>query len=243
MHLAREGFNIILLARRRSKLEDVRAEIQKEIPSAEIKIIVADLVSEGKKDKIADVLSQLGSLEGISIVVNNAGVDVLEPFTTIETEKIIDLISINCFALAAICHKFIPVFSERLRKEGKKSAIINVGSVAGEMPLPLHNVYSASKGYVGRLTKNLSLAYNEIDWLLLKPSEVSTAMTCYKQQDLLTVSAQQCVAGALRDLGRRVETNGYITHKIQSYIYSCLPATIFNYFWTRFFAPEFMGER
>ena len=92
---------------------------------------MADLVLEGKKDKFADVLSELDSLKGISIVVNNAGVDVLEPFTDLSTEKIIDLISINCFALAAICHKFIPLFSERLRKEGKKSAIINVGSVAG----------------------------------------------------------------------------------------------------------------
>ena len=131
LQLAREGFNIILLARRRSKLEEVKAEIQREIPSAQVKIIVADLVSEGKKDKFADVLSELDSLKGISIVVNNAGVDVLEPFTDLSTEKIIDLISINCFALAAICHKFIPLFSERLRKEGKKSAIINVGSVAG----------------------------------------------------------------------------------------------------------------
>ena len=111
LQLAREGFNIILLARRRSKLEEVKAEIQREIPSAQVKIIVADLVSEGKKDKFADVLSELDSLKGISIVVNNAGVDVLEPFTDLNTEKIIDLISINCFALAAICHKFIPLFS------------------------------------------------------------------------------------------------------------------------------------
>jgi 17beta-estradiol 17-dehydrogenase / very-long-chain 3-oxoacyl-CoA reductase len=41
------------------------------------------------------------------------------------------MVSINCFALSAICHKFIPIFSERLLKEGKRSAIINVGSVAG----------------------------------------------------------------------------------------------------------------
>ena len=57
LQLAREGFNIILLARRRSKLEEVKAEIQREIPSAQVKIIVADLVLEGKKDKFADVLS------------------------------------------------------------------------------------------------------------------------------------------------------------------------------------------
>lgn len=64
-------------------------------------------------------------------MVNNAGVDVLENFIDLPTEKIIDLISINCFALAAICHKFIPILCERVLKEGKKSAIINVGSVAG----------------------------------------------------------------------------------------------------------------
>jgi short-subunit dehydrogenase len=52
------------------------------VPSTELKIIVADLVEEGKKDTIAEVLSEINSLKkGISIVVNNAGVDALAPFT------------------------------------------------------------------------------------------------------------------------------------------------------------------
>lgn len=55
------------------------------------------------------------------------------------------------------------------------------------MPIPLFNVYSASKGYVGQLTNNLAMEYPNINWFLLKPSEVCTAMTCYKT-DIFTVT-------------------------------------------------------
>lgn len=86
--------------------------------------------------------------------------------------------------------------------------------------MPYHNLYSASKGYVGRLTRNLAIEYPHIDWLLLKPGEVSTAMTCFKKLDILTIDSQSCVAGTLDDLGYNTTTNGNIRHKIQNYFFA-----------------------
>jgi len=111
------------------------------------------------------------------------------------------------------------------------------------MPLPLHNVYSASKAYVNQLTKILALEYPAIDWLVLRPSEVSTPMTCHKPLDIFTITPRQCAAGTLNDLGHRVETNGHISHKIQSFIYTIVPRWLFNLLWTKVFAPEFMQLR
>lgn len=71
----------------------------------------------------------------------------------------------------------------------------------GEMPIPLHNVYSASKGYVNQLTRNLTLEYPEIDWLVLRPSEVCTPMTCNKPLDIFTITAKKCASSTLDDLG------------------------------------------
>jgi hypothetical protein len=65
-------------------------------------------------------------------------------------------------------------------------------------------------------------------------------MTCHKKLDLFTITAKQCVVGTLNDLGHVTETNGFISHKIQSFIYQHLPQSLFNLVWTKLFAPQFM---
>jgi len=68
--------------------------------------------------------------------------------------------------MTILSHHFIPLFQERKHRLKKKSAIINVASMAGksllnsaEIPMPLHNVYSASKAYVDYLSRALSYEY------------------------------------------------------------------------------------
>jgi short-subunit dehydrogenase len=103
--------------------------------------------------------------------------------------------------------------------------------------MPMLNIYSASKAYVGQLTNNLSKENPAITWLLLNPSEVSTAMTCFKE-DIFTVSVRKCVGGALRDFGHETKTNGALSHKVQSYYFANLSSGLFNQVWTKKFAPE-----
>jgi hypothetical protein len=68
-------------------------------------------------------------------------------------------------------------------------------------------------------------------------------MTCFKNLDLFTISPQDCAEGAINDLGHALVTNGHITHKIQSFIYSLLPRWLFNFIWTKIFAPQDMALR
>jgi short-subunit dehydrogenase len=76
-------------------------------------------------------LPALNRFKNISIVVNNAGVDILGKFTSLTAQKVADLTTLNCFSLAAVCHKFIPYFEARTKETGLKCGFINVGSVAG----------------------------------------------------------------------------------------------------------------
>lgn len=103
--------------------------------------------------------------------------------------------------------------------------------------MPYFSLYSGTKAYVSKLTKNLALEIPEIDWLILNPSEVSTAMTCFKSLDLFTITPQQCAKGAIDDLGHDIVTNGHISHKVQSFVYSVLPVAFFNSIWMKVFAP------
>lgn len=67
----------------------------------------------------------------MSILVNNVGVDVLEHYCKLSEEEIVDLIKVNCFPMSILSHYYIPIFQERKHRFRKKSAIINVSSMAG----------------------------------------------------------------------------------------------------------------
>ena len=67
--------------------------------------------------------------------------------------------------------------------------------------MPLHNVYSASKAYVDRLTIALQYENPELDIVSLRPSEVSTPMTFNKKTDIMTITAEECAEGFLDNLG------------------------------------------
>jgi short-subunit dehydrogenase len=41
--------------------------------------------------------------------------DILDKFTNLSTQKVIDLVNLNCFAVTAICYKFIPYFEKRTK--------------------------------------------------------------------------------------------------------------------------------
>jgi len=49
----------------------------------------------------------------------------------LSVESIINLIQINCFSLAALNHKYLRIFKDKVKRTGKKCAIINVSSISG----------------------------------------------------------------------------------------------------------------
>ena len=137
--------------------------------------MVADLAKEAQKENLTDVLPALNGYD-FSIVVNNAGADILDYYHNLSVEQIFHIINLNCLAVLALTYKYAMIFKEKT-KGGKHCAILNVGSIAGkfyhnsgEIPIPLFDIYTASKGYVTKLTKNLSMELPQIDWVLLNPS-------------------------------------------------------------------------
>lgn len=94
------------------------------------------------------------------------------------------------------------------------------------------------------LSRALSYEYaKQIDIISLNPSEVSTPMTYNKPKDIFTIMPEDCAEGLLNDLGFEKQTNGYWSHKLQSWLYSALPECVFNFIWMRYVAPDFMRER
>jgi short-subunit dehydrogenase len=91
-------------------------------------------------------------------LVNNAGLDVFNKYHLLKEEDIINTIIVDCIPQAILIRKLILKLSKR-----PHSAIINVSSVAGEIPCSYYNVYSAAKSFNNYLSQTLSYEYPNVD--------------------------------------------------------------------------------
>lgn len=143
---AEEGYKLILLARRKEKLEELAKKLEKQ---TKCHIIALDI---REKDKIKEALLNLPEeFSEIDILVNNAGLALgLDPSYKSAWDDWEQMIETNCTALAFMTHLILPGMVKR-----NKGHIINVGSVAGNYAYPNGNVYGATKAFVNHFSKNL----------------------------------------------------------------------------------------
>ncbi len=96
--------------------------------------------------------SVLGKSGKVDILVNGAGINSPTPFLEIPEEELDRIMDINFKAVFLACQVFGKYFVER----GEPASIINLGSISGLNPLSRVFSYSASKGAVHNLSKNLA---------------------------------------------------------------------------------------
>jgi short-subunit dehydrogenase len=137
--LARNGFDVVLVARTASKLQDAAKELQKSGVSADV--IASDL---SRPNAAADIVAELKrrNIE-IEILVNNAGYGLAGPFVDNDLQRELDMIQVNIVALTQLTKLLLrPMVAQ------KRGRILNVASTAAFQPGPLMAVYYATKAYV-----------------------------------------------------------------------------------------------
>ncbi|UFX45594.1 SDR family oxidoreductase [Bradyrhizobium sp. 41S5] len=144
--LARRGYDLILVARNRERLDGLAKRLSQETGRS-IEIVPADLAKRGDVSRIESVLR---SNEGISVLVNNAGVGATAPLLASDVDKMSDLIALNVDALMRLTYAAVPGFVAR-----GGGTIINIASVVGVQPELLNGVYGGSKAFVLALTHSL----------------------------------------------------------------------------------------
>jgi len=144
---ADNGFDLIITARRRARLESLAAELE---PKCRVSIVAADLSEADGPAQLHRSVVDLGR-RPIEVLVNNAGVISNEPFAQAPLETVTGLINLNVRALAELTHLFLPEMVNR-----GYGRILNVASVASFQPVPGLGVYAASKAFVLSLTEALA---------------------------------------------------------------------------------------
>ena len=137
---ANNGYDIVVVARQESMLEEVAAELSR-YRDISVTVIAKDLTQESAPQEIYDELKARKIV--IDVLVNDAGVGQGGMFHETDFEKSINVIKLNIEALTRMTKLFLTDMVAR--NSGK---ILNVGSVAGFEPGPLAAVYHASKAYV-----------------------------------------------------------------------------------------------
>jgi uncharacterized protein len=135
---AGNGHEVVLVARRRDRLETLAAEIQAKGGKAHV--VELDLCGEGAVDALEKILEQNGLTP--EILVNNAGFGLIGPAATLEEAHQLEMVELNIKALSALTLRFMkPIMAA-------KGGILNVASIASFMPGPNFAVYYATKAYV-----------------------------------------------------------------------------------------------
>lgn len=235
---AKLGFNIVLLARNRKKLEDTSDELKKLNPKINVQIVQADLAQSQNEEFFDNIYNQVKDLD-ISVLINNAGIDCYDKFLDLKDSYLKDLINVNCLPPVMLTRKLLPKMSAR----ASKSAVLNVSSGAGIIPLAYYTTYSGTKALVDLFTRSLADEYPNMDIMSLKPFDVSTKMMYYKAPDIMTITIEECVRGTLNDLGHQDDSYGHWKHKLQGELYMFIPRFIFNFIYLKFVAPDFFKER
>jgi short-subunit dehydrogenase len=146
--LAPYADTLILVARRGERLAALEQELLRENKQLTIHSRTVDLSDEAQIDGLAQWVKESGFM--LDLLVNNAGLGDHGDFSSADWAKLKRIISVNITALTKLTYLLLPVL-----RHARPSAIINVSSIAGFLPLPNTAVYAASKSYVTSLSEGL----------------------------------------------------------------------------------------
>jgi uncharacterized protein len=160
--LAERGYELVLVARRKDRLE----QLAKELPTA-AEVIARDLSTEAAKLP-GDVRKK--GIE-VDLLVNNAGFGLRGRFAELDAERQAEMVRLNCEAVVVLTHAFLPAMIERGR-----GGVITVASTAGLQPLPYEATYGATKAFATNLTEALhaELRGTGVKALAVNPGPVPT---------------------------------------------------------------------
>lgn len=142
-YLSELGHDLILVARRKDKLEELKKELK-----TDVEIIPMDLI---KKENVYKLYEQTKE-KNIDILVNNAGFGLFGMTYETDLERELEMIDLNIVAPHILTKLFLKDFVKR-----NSGYILNVCSSAGFMAGPRLNTYYATKNYLTKFT----MAINE----------------------------------------------------------------------------------
>jgi len=235
--LAQRGFSLCLLGRNYEKLNNLKLELQGSFKNIFIHTITIDFQDSLDQYFLESIQNEIDDLD-ISIMVNNVGGGIIDNFTEIKEKKIKEFLLVTSLPLIKLCHYILKKM--KLRKN-KKSAIINVSSIAGLYPCPYFSVYSSLEAFIDMFSRSLAKeAGKDIDILSVRPFLVAKSVSVLgKLFGFITPS--ECAQSILSKVGVFNVSYGHWKHVLQGNILEIIP-DIFKKMFFKFLGPYILKK-
>lgn len=157
--LAKDGWNLILVARSEERLQQLRMNLEKE-HGVFVQVVVEDLTHPDAPRNIFENIEV-----SVDLLINNAGMGEYGEFENISLDRDLATMDLNMRSLTEITKWFVPAMIER-----GSGQVLNVASVAAFQPGPGMAIYFASKAYV--------LSFSEALAEELRPKGITVSCLC-----------------------------------------------------------------
>src|SRR5262245_9939056 len=135
--LAERGFPLVLVARRKDRLEGLAARLGA-AHRVDTLVVAEDLARAGACERVRDAV---GARE-VGLLVNNAGFGFSGRFAETDANDDAEMVTVNCGVVVRLAHLYLPPMLRR-----RRGAMIVLASVAGYQPTPWFAVYGATKAF------------------------------------------------------------------------------------------------
>ncbi|MCD4823861.1 MAG: SDR family oxidoreductase [Phycisphaerae bacterium] len=150
--LAERGYDLILVARRQERLDELADDLRRQFDVA-AEAIAADLTTAGDLQKVARRIAESSRFE---FLVNNAGFGTLPLFAETDIESQDAMARLHVLAPMHLAHAALPGMIQR-----HKGFIVNVASVAGFFQSPANVMYCSTKAWLSSFTEGLAVELND----------------------------------------------------------------------------------
>lgn len=177
---AKRGYDLILVARNRERLEALATRLAADAGRS-VKVIVADLNDRAARARVEQVLRTDAS---ITVLVNNAGIAMSGDLVSADPERLESMIQLNVLVPSLLALAVIPGFVVR-----GSGTLINISSVLALAPERFNGSYSGTKAYLLNLSLRLQqeVAGNGVRVQVVLPGATRTAIWEKSGTDIATL--------------------------------------------------------
>ena len=144
--LARQGYDLILVARSRGRLSALAKHLSDQTGRS-VEVVAADLTNKADSLRVEQILRNDAS---ITLLVNNAGVGGVMPLLASPVDDMAAMVSLNVTALMRLAYAAVPGFVAR-----GAGTVVNIASIVAIAPEILNGVYGGTKAFVLALSQSM----------------------------------------------------------------------------------------
>lgn len=199
--LARDHYDLVIVARRRERLEELAQSIRKN-KNVAVEVIVADLT---RPEELHNLERQIAEDLALELLINNAGFGDYNPFIMVDPDRAEEMISLQVAAVTRLMRAALPNMVARGR-----GAIINVSSRLAfsaklpSPPLPKCAIYGATKAYVKVLTQ---MVHKELEGTGVRVQALCPGLVQTEFHEKVGIDSKKFPAGMVMKPGDVVEAS------------------------------------